>query len=467
MKKSLILLIVSVMVLGACRKIVVDNNGTTTAPVVPPTGGQTITIKGKISTDTVFRAANTYILEGLVYIKNNATLTIEAGTTIKASYLDPIGGLVITRGAKVVAQGSADKPIVFTSNSPNPRSGDWAGIVLLGKAPANAAFNGAQGTGSIEGGINNADGDGIYGGTDENDNSGVLSYVRIEYAGFAFLPDNEINSLTMGGVGRGTKIDHVQVTYAKDDAFEWFGGTVDCKFLVAYKTTDDDFDTDNGYSGRVQYGLIVRDSTIADISRSEAFESDNDANGSTLTPKTSAVFSNITALGPLATLSNNGNNLYLAAAQIRRNSTINIFNSALIGWPTGLIIDASKGRATDLNIDDSTLRVRHTVIAGCKTPVAYSASASSPTGATTASITTWFTSSPGNSILATVNDAQLANPFSTANFDPTPFAASPLAKGGTFTDPKLSTWFDKVAFRGAVPPSGAEANWWKGWTRFN
>lgn len=469
MKKTSYLLLVALVAFTACRKIVVDNNGGGTTIVTPPaTGGQTITLKGKITTDTILRAANTYILEGLVYIKNNATITIEPGTVVKGSYLDPIGGLVITKGAKIMAQGTAEKPIVFTSNSPSPRSGDWAGVVLLGKAPTNTTFNGTAGQGSVEGGINNSDGDGLYGGTDEADNSGILSYARIEYAGFAFLPDNEINSLTLAGVGRSTKIDHIQVTYAKDDAFEWFGGTVDCKYLISYKTQDDDFDTDNGYNGRVQFGLIVRDSLIADISKSEAFESDNDANGSSLTPKTAAVFSNITALGPLATLDHNGSNLYLAGAQIRRNSSISIINSAIIGWPVGLLIDASKGRATDLNINDSTLKVSNTIIAGCKVPVNYAASSGSPTGATAASITNWFTNTPGNAILTTVSDAKLVNPFNANNFDPTPFATSPLATGGTFTDPKVNNaGFMKVSFRGAVPPSGADANWWKGWTRFN
>ncbi|CAN5518808.1 hypothetical protein BH10BAC3_BH10BAC3_18410 [soil metagenome] len=467
MKNIVYLLLVAVIALSACRKIVVDNNGTVVNPIPPPTGGQTITLKGKITADTTLKAINTYILEGLVYIRNNATITIEAGTTIKGSFLDPIGGLVITKGAKIIAKGTADKPIVFTSNSPSPRSGDWAGIVLLGKAPTNSSFNGTAGQGSIEGGINNADGDGLYGGADENDNSGAMTYIRIEYAGFAFLPDNEINSLTMGGIGRGTQIDHIQVTYAKDDAYEWFGGTVDCKYLISYKTQDDDFDTDNGFSGRVQFGLIVRDSLIADISKSEAFESDNDANGSSLTPKTSAVFSNVTALGPLATLDNKGSDLFLAGAQIRRNSSISIFNSAIIGWPVGLLIDAGKGKATDLNIEDSTLRVRNTIIAGCKVPVNYVANGT-PTGATPASINTWFTTSIGNAILGTVNEAKLVNPFNRENFDPTPFSTSPLSTGGAFTDPKLDNdGFTKVTFRGAIPPSGADANWWKGWTTFN
>ncbi len=468
MKKLLSIAIAASVLATGCRKIEVDG---TTAVITNPGGGtpngQTITLEGKISKDSALKSINTYILKGPVYVTNNATITIEAGTTIKGDIIN-VGALIITRGSKIVAQGSVDKPIVFTSNSATPRSGDWAGIVLLGKSLTNSSFNGTAGLGEIEGGINDANGNGLYGGTDAADNSGVLSYVRIEYAGYAFLPDKEINSLTMGGVGNGTKIDHVQVTYAKDDAFEWFGGTVNCSYLIAYKTQDDDFDTDNGYSGNVQFGLIIRDSSIADLSKSEAFESDNDANGSTLAPFTSPVFSNVTAIGPKATLSNNGSSLYLAGAHIRRNTKVSIFNSVFMGWPIGIFIDATKGNPTDLNINDSTLRIRNTIIAGCPTPISYAASSSAPTGASAASLQAWFTNSYfGNSILSTNDDAKFVNPFNYALPDFGPFGTSPAATGAKFTDPKLATGFASVTFRGAIAPAGADAVWHKGWTRFN
>ena len=468
MKKLLSIAIAASVLATGCRKIEVDG---TTAVITNPGGGtpngQTITLEGKISKDSALKSINTYILKGPVYVTNNATITIEAGTTIKGDIIN-VGALIITRGSKIVAQGSVDKPIVFTSNSATPRSGDWAGIVLLGKSLTNSSFNGTAGLGEIEGGINDANGNGLYGGTDAADNSGVLSYVRIEYAGYAFLPDKEINSLTMGGVGNGTKIDHVQVTYAKDDAFEWFGGTVNCSYLIAYKTQDDDFDTDNGYSGNVQFGLIIRDSSIADLSKSEAFESDNDANGSTLAPFTSPVFSNVTAIGPKATLSNNGSSLYLAGAHIRRNTKVSIFNSVFMGWPIGIFIDATKGNPTDLNINDSTIRIRNTIIAGCPTPISYAASSSAPTGASAASLQAWFTNSYfGNSILSTNDDAKFVNPFNYALPDFGPFGTSPAATGAKFTDPKLATGFASVTFRGAIAPAGADAVWHKGWTRFN
>ena len=333
----------------------------------------------------------------------------------------------------------------------------------------------------VEGGIDNATGDGLAGSGDavaptvvDNDNSGTLQYVRIEYAGYAYQPDKEINSLTMACVGSGTTIDHVQTTYAKDDAFEWFGGSVNCKYLIAYKTQDDDFDTDNGYSGKVQFGLIIRDSVIADISTSEAFESDNNATGTTAGPKTSAIFSNITAIGPRATLTNIGSTLFRAGAQIRRNSAISIYNSIIVGWPQGILIDASTGTPTDLNINDSSLRIRNVTLAGNTVNFKYTVSGSAPTGSSDASITSWFTNSYyNNDVLTNVSDAKLIQPYNYSAPDPTPFAGSngnaKINSGGGFTDAKFATdtFFDKtVTFRGGIAPAGILASWWKGWSRF-
>lgn len=483
MKKSIYFLVaISALAFNACRKIEMDGEKEIIIIEGPGSGngGKTITLSGRINADTTLSKANTYILKGIVYVVGNHTMNIEAGTVIKGSFSgSDVAALVITRGSKINAVGTATEPIVFTSAAPNPTSGDWGGIVLCGKASINTSFNGVNGLYQVEGGIDNANGDGLAGSGDaaaptpvDNDNSGTLSYVRIEYAGYAFQPDKEINSLTMAAVGSGTTIDHVQVTYAKDDAYEWFGGTVNCKYIIAYKTQDDDFDTDNGFSGKVQFGLVIRDSLIADISTSEAFESDNNASGTTATPKTSAIFSNITAIGPRATLNNAGNSLYRAGAQIRRNSSISIFNSIIMGWPQGILIDASTGTPTDLNINDSTLRIRNTTLAGNTVNVKYSVSTSAATGASDASILAWFTNSYfNNDILTNSADAKLIQPFNYTSPDPTPFAGSngnqKILTGASFADPKLAgAFFTNVAFRGAIAPAGTDATWWKGWTTF-
>lgn len=293
----------------------------------------------------------TYLLKGWVYVAAGSELTIEPGTIIKGDK-QTMAAIIVERGGKLIAQGTETAPIVFTSEMPKGqrRPGDWGGLILCGKAPHNA------GEAQIEGGPRTK-----HGGNDAHDNSGVLSYVRVEFAGYPFEKDKEINGVTFGSVGDGTKVDHVQVSYSNDDSFEWFGGTVNCKNLIAYRGWDDDFDTDNGFSGHVQYGLSVRDSRIADGSQSNGFESDNDASGSTASPYTSAVFSNMTFVGPKATDANFANTssyinagdlfpsngsalgLFQAAMQIRRGSRLNCINSVAMGWPIGVIIDGEKG----------------------------------------------------------------------------------------------------------------------------
>ncbi len=487
MKKSIVLVAaVAGLLITSCRKIEMDGGTTTIITNPGPTNptGQTITLRGRIDRDTTLRSGNSYILSGLVYMVNNATLKIEPGVTVKGDYQGAnVAALIITRGAKIVADATQDNPIVFTSNSPVPRSGDWGGIVILGKASVNSTYTGTgggAGTIQVEGGIDNSFGDGVGGGgatPNDDDSSGVLRYVRIEYAGYAYQPDKEINSLTMAAVGRKTVIDYVQVTYAKDDAFEWFGGTVNCKHLIAYKTQDDDFDTDNGYSGKVQFGIALRDSTIADISRSEAFESDNDPSGSLNNPQTRAVFSNMTVIGPRATLANSGNSLYLAAAHARRNSGISIFNSIFLGWPQGLLVDSRNGRVMELNIQDSTLRFKNNTIAGCG-PVSGTDVSSYAFIGSTANALLWNSDSVknrmantffANTVLTNVSDARMIAPFNYAAPDFVPFGGSngyqPILVGANFADPKLAG-LTTVTFRGACDAAGVNANWWRGWTRF-
>ena len=450
----------------ACRNIEEDG------PTIIQDGGngngntENLILSGKITSNLTLKANKIYKLRGLVYVTNGATLTIEPGTKIVGE-ADKNGALIITRGSKIMAEGTAANPIIFTSEKPSPKRGDWAGVVILGNAPTNASFGGQNGVGEIEGGINNSEGLGLYGGNNAADNSGVLKYVRIEYAGYAFLPDKEVNGLTFGGVGNGTTVDYVEVAYANDDSFEWFGGTVNCSHLISYKGLDDDFDTDNGYSGNVQFGIAVRDPQVADVSGSNAFESDNDANGSSLTPQTSATFSNMTIIGPINSAAPGAiNSLFQNALQIRRNSSISVFNSVFTGFPVGLFIDATKGTPTDNNIVGNQLFFENNILAGNTTPLKFGPSTSSPTTYTLADLTTWF-NAKGNTILASTADVKLAGAWAPAGTTPnfTPTAGSPLLTGGAFTNPKLATWFTQVTYRGAV--KDANDTWYAGWTNFN
>ncbi|MCK6601830.1 MAG: T9SS C-terminal target domain-containing protein, partial [Bacteroidetes bacterium] len=266
---------------------------------------QIVEVSGDITGQVTWTSDKSYLLKGFVRVQSGGELTIQPGTIIYGENATQ-GSFIVKPGGKVIAEGTEYAPIVFTSefakpgSSVEPARGDWGGVILLGKAPINPA----GGTSSIEG-----PGD-SYGGSDPEDNSGVLKYVRIEYAGIAFTPNNEINGLTFGGVGRGTTIDYVQVSWANDDSFEWFGGTVNAKHLIAYQGLDDDFDTDFGFSGKLQFLLSIRDKEIADVSGSNGFESDNDATGSTSSPRTSPTWYNVTLIGPAETKSTTFNSNY-------------------------------------------------------------------------------------------------------------------------------------------------------------
>lgn len=416
----------------------------------------------------------TYILKGWVYIADGAELTIEPGTIIKGDKQTK-ASLIAERGGKLIAQGTATEPIVFTSEEAkgNRRPGDWGGIILCGKAKNNKSEI------QIEGGPRTK-----HGGNDDADNSGVLSYVRIEFAGYPFQTDQEINGLTLGSVGSGTKIDHVQVSYSNDDSYEWFGGTVNCKYLIAYKGWDDDFDTDNGFSGKVQFGLAVRDSKLADVSQSNSFESDNNADGSNSEPHTSAVFSNMTFIGPKAVdasfvndasyitggsyYPNNGSSLgkFQSAMHIRRDSHLNCFNSVVVGWPIGLILDNEKGdtqgAATAGNLKLENIWMANVDAVGTDfnkiyVDGLYNYETKQVDQTKPSFSSTFFKAQSGNQVY----DAATGW-FDTTGYIPT--SGSPLLSAAAFTNSLLSSGFDKVDYIGAF---AAGDTWLNGWTNFD
>ncbi|MBX7050850.1 MAG: T9SS type A sorting domain-containing protein [Flavobacteriales bacterium] len=426
------------------------------------TGAQII-VSGEIASNTTWTNDNIYLLDGWVYVRNGATLTIEPGTIIKGDFTTK-GSLIIERGAMIMAEGTAEQPIVFTSQKPaGQRSyGDWGGLILCGRASVNTPENAGNGTAAgeaiIEGGVGS-----IYGGgatPDDNDNSGTLRYVRIEFGGIPFQPNSEINGLTCGGVGRGTTIDHVQVSYSGDDGFEWFGGTVNCTNLISYNNWDDDFDTDFGFRGNIQFGLIVRDPNIADQSGSNGFESDNDGQGTTNTPITQPVFSNITVVGPLA-FSSTINSNYKRALHLRRNTKTSVFNSVFVGYPTGLLID---GSTTHANAQNNDLRFMNSVLCFMNDTLATSSNANPNNVSGTFNIDSWFnTSGYGNSNITNVSELMFAQ-VDNAQPNFTLTAGSPLLSGASFTDSYLNnSFFETTTYRGAF---GTE-NWTSCWAEFN
>jgi PKD repeat protein len=315
----------------------------------------TQTVSANITTNTTW--SGVILLQNKVYVKNNAVLTIQPGTIIRGDFATQ-GTLIITRGAKINAVGTVDQPIVFTSNNAAGarQEGDWGGLVILGLARNNQP----GGVANIEGIL--ATTDTQYGGAFDNDDSGTLKYVRVEFGGIPLEPNKEINGITFGSVGSETDVDYVQVSFSGDDAYEWFGGTVNCKHLISYRSLDDDFDTDFGFRGKVQFGLIIRDKDLSDAAGdSNAFESDNDAAGSVAQPKTMPIFSNITIVGPKG----NGTTVlpvgekFEKAFRLRRNTSTSVFNSLVTGWEKGLSVE---GAAAEANVNGDSLVFASNVI---------------------------------------------------------------------------------------------------------
>lgn len=419
-----------------------------------------------------------YSLDGYVYVDDGGILEIEPGTIIIGDTVGQNSAICVNRGGKILAQGTAKHPIVMTSSAPpgQRRGGDWGGLLICGKASTNHP----GGEAALEGGI--ADGSNVrvrgwFGGKDnpdDNDNSGIVEYVRIEFAGIAAAPNSELNSLTLGGVGRGTKINNVCVSFANDDAYEWFGGTADAKYLVSVGTLDDDWDCDNGFSGRVQFCVAQRWKERADVSTSQAFEIDNDAAGSYNKPYTTVLFSNMTAIGPLADTSwtatstgsgeKNYSRNYGAGAQLRRNARASIVNSVFLGWPRGIEL-LSTGTQTAASND--SIFIKNNYWYGVKGQVLRLDGTTPPLPAD------WLLNPAfGNFVdVEKPQNARLTNPFVIgSDFNPVPMNNAAFLNKASFTGTPIvkidDPFFEKVSYIGAFAPDIAK-RWDLPWCEYN
>jgi len=425
-----------------------------------------------IITATTLTKDKLWKLNGVSYVKDGQVLSIEAGTTIitgrTKTYNDPTYGiqnlagvLVVARGGQLIANGTATQPIVFTSPSAGgcgsgcSSAGAFGGVVLLGKATTNR--NVAV---RIEGIPQPAGTDITYGGpgnTIANDNSGSLKYVRIEFPGYKLAADNEINGLTLGGVGSGTTLSHIQVSYSADDAFEFFGGTVNADHLVAIGTDDDDFDFDFGYSGTIQYAIGLKDpgttnSTSGGNSDSNGIESDNDGTGTSALPKTKPVLRNFTLLGYGS--NSIGSGKLKNGNRWRRASSLDLQNSIIAGFPTGATFESIT------NVGSSFI---NNVVHAYTT-----VSSASPTFPSTYGIDPFDQSNyaSANSFLKLANDGAFFTCSLASSYDPLylrPNTLSPAYDGadGEFTE-------DGLSYRGAIAPAAtATTIWTAGWTNFN
>ncbi len=468
MKKHFLLITLVATAFAACKKDGQKPNAgrpetasrLATAAVCEPCNTAPKDLPDVISGNRTLYSDTCYILDGKTWVKNG-TLTIQPGTVIKGikkATASEASALIVTRNASINAAGTADCPIVFTSNETTKAAGDWGGVVVLGDALVCTT----TGTAQIEG-INPvivpAGVDYTYGGTTANDNSGTLSYIRIEYAGAVIQEGNELNGLTLGGVGCGTTMDHIEVMYGADDGFEFFGGNVNGKYLLAIANNDDQFDFDFGYKGNLQFLVsIIKPSVEYAANNSNGIECDG---GQVSSCYSRPVISNMTIVGaPNCTVTST--NQLLNGTRFRNNTYAVMRNSIVYGYPTAMRLESAVTTASFNNTDSCGTSGTATYLFN---------------NAVQACVTAFATFTPHSSTTSnTVAGLNLSDAFPTAfadYFDP---IASPLAPAAPPTSNKTgfcgllpvncSYAFNTVAYKGgAVDPSG---NYWLGdtWIRF-
>lgn len=433
-QKLSILFLAALLAFSSCRKT--GDDDVTPQPKAPET------INGEITTNKTLTADRQWILDGVVLVKSGAVLTVEPGTVIRAK-VGTKAALVIDKGSKLIADGTATKPIVFTSGKDvGARTpGDWGGIILVGKAPTNRTT-----PVQVEGGV------ALTYGTDNvpADNSGTLRYVRIEYAGIG-VNDSEINALTFYAVGSGTIVENVQTVYANDDAYEFFGGTVMCKNLIAYGTADDDFDFDFGFNGGIQFGIAIRDPKFVDAADDgNGIECDNDKDGTDATPITQPKLSNLTIIGPNNASGTASRHAY--GNRWRRGAKFIFNNSIILGSQKGgLNIESDKSANFYKNGDS---QFKNNIVAPFASPFLVTATTLTPAEMEVKAI------ADGNVIFADANTSvKLNNPFSLTGPNFLPATGSP-ALAGTWVATQGAT---AVTYRGAF----GTTDWTAGWANWD
>lgn len=351
------------------------------------TAAEKVVISSDIASDFTMTNDKWYELSGLIHVLSGATLTIEPGTCIRGS-LSNLGGLIIAQGGKINAVATKDMPIVLTSGKATATRtrGDWAGLLILGKASTNLP-GGQRRFEALP-----SDPLAMYGGVPANDadNSGTIRYMRVEFAGYNYLPDQEINGVTFGAIGSSSHFDYMQSSFSNDDAFEWFGGTSSHKYLIAFSGTDDDFDMDEGYRGNCQYLLGLRNAGLVETSpagASNGLEHDNNTGlGTTAAvnpnivapiPTTSPTISNMTLVGPekpgalKSSLSTLWQQRGGEALRLRTNDATGIFNSVVWGYATILNLNHPSTSITPsvhTRASDDELSIRNTTLISSGAP---------------------------------------------------------------------------------------------------
>jgi hypothetical protein len=378
-----------------------------------------------------------YVLRGAVFVEAGATLNIQAGTRVIGES-GSVGTLIVLRGGRLNAIGTREQPIVFTSDQAvgDRNRGDWGGVIINGAAPVN--LEGGEGAGEAD--------TGVYGGDNPNDNSGSLRYVRVEFAGVEFSPDNELNGIAFQGVGRGGSYEFIQVHMNRDDALEWFGGTADIKYAVASNAADDSFDWTFGWGGRAQFVVIRQRGDDAD----NAIEADNNEFNNNLLPRSNPQVYNLTICGDPGGLASE----VQRAGNLRRGTAFTIRNFLITGMRQGFqISDANTLGQVDNGTSQMGAGVSWSNVSNMHASVAvpYIANGRFPD---------IRLGVDPNTVGISASACGGENP----NFQPT--SAATLA-GGQLSpiQPPNDGFFQPVTFIGAVPPLPAD-DWTRGWTSF-
>lgn len=399
--------------------------------------GGTVSLPAEITHNMVLKKNKTYILEGGTFVRSGATLKVKAGTTI----VGKTGSfLVIDKGAKIIAKGKANKPIVFTSiQAPGSRArGDWGGLIFNGNAPVNCAGT-TGGTCEGEGGT------GAYGGTNAADDQGILQYVRVEFGGFPISPDNELNCVAFQGVGSGTTVDYVEGLYGGDDAFEFFGGSVNAKHLVAVGALDDNLDWTFGWNGKVQFAVVQQRADGPGVA-DRGVEADNNETNFELSPRSHPQMANVTLVGdPDATFGGSSQGL-----ELRRGTAGELRNFIVTGFKKeGLRITDD---STYTQYAGGALDIQGFIFSGNNGDANF-------TGATRTAL-----EGKGLSSLKVLEaDPQLAAPFNQNAPNFRPAAGSPALNTANVASKFADAFFETANYVGAFDGT---TDWTAGWTSF-
>ncbi|MFQ5536283.1 MAG: fibronectin type III domain-containing protein [Gemmatimonadota bacterium] len=400
-------------------------------PVPGTVGRKAAVLSGTISGIRTLSADTVYTITGIVIVDEGAELHIPAGTLLHGSVSVQPSALIVRQGGKLFSEGTAEAPVVFTSENPegSRRRGDWGGVVLNGRSLCNFPAGECVGEGAS----------GPYGGDVLDDNSGRVTYTRIEYAGFEVSFGNELNALTLNGVGSGTEIHHVQVHYGSDDGVELFGGTVDLKYILATGNSDDSFDYSTGWQGRAQFLLVQQDPDDAD----NGFEVDGNEEDYDAEPFTDPRIYNVTLIGK--GLNGEGGTAGESTRGMlqRRGTAGKIYNAVIMGF-------GSEGIDIDNAETVGRFELHNSYIFGNAKP--FSTDEDGIDEEAIVRTADW------QNVIGT--DPLLTDPFNRDAPDFRPQSGSPLLAG--FASPPNDGFFSPVTYIGAIGPD--ETPWYAGWT---